>query len=260
MQPGFLINLFDNALKFTEHGSISLRASVLEETPDNLTVSIAITDTGKGIPPEAQERIFSPFEQADGSTTRQHGGTGLGLTIVRQLARIMHGDVRVSSEPGRGSTFTLTARFDKSRLAATPLSPATALPATGSAGKTLLLVEDDTVNREVALELLSEYPEMRIDTAENGAEAVELADGTTYDLILMDMQMPVLDGVAATRAIRQLPGHAQTPIIAMTANAFTEDKMRCQEAGMSDFLAKPVDPPRLFAMLNRWLSVGKPPG
>ena len=101
---------------------------------------------------------------------------------------------------------------------------------------------------------------MRIDTAENGAEAVELADGTTYDLILMDMQMPVLDGVAATRAIRQLPGHAQTPIIAMTANAFTEDKMRCQEAGMSDFLAKPVDPPRLFAMLNRWLSVGKPPG
>ena len=254
-----LINLFDNALKFTERGSISLHASVLAETADTLTISIAIADTGKGIPPEAQERIFSPFEQADGSTTRQHGGTGLGLTIVRQLARIMHGDVQVRSEAGHGSTFTLTARFDKSTRDPTPLSPATALPATSGAGKTLLLVEDDAINREVALELLSEYPEMRIDTAENGAEAVELADGSAYDLILMDMQMPVLDGVAAARIIRQLPGHAQTPIIAMTANAFTEDKERCQAAGMNDFLAKPVNPPLLFAMLDRWLGVGIPP-
>jgi CheY-like chemotaxis protein len=127
-----------------------------------------------------------------------------------------------------------------------------------TARKRLLLAEDDEINREVALELLGDYPELSIDVAENGALAVERASAGRYDLILMDIEMPVLDGIAATRAIRQLPGHAATPIVAMTANAFAEDKARCLDAGMSDFIAKPVDPDLLFAMLDRWLNGNQP--
>src|SRR5574343_1347012 len=241
-----LINLFDNALKFTERGSISLHASVLAETADTLTISIAIADTGKGIPPEAQERIFSPFEQADGSTTRQHGGTGLGLTIVRQLARIMHGDVRVSSEPGRGSTFTLTARFDKSRLAATPLSPA-------PSERRLLLVEGDEINREVALELLSDYPQLRVDTAASTKEATDLAGATRYDLILIDIQLSADNGEAAARAIRRLPGQEQTPIIGLTDNLPASD-LAPNTDSINDFLDMPLNPPLLYATLDRWLA------
>jgi PAS domain S-box-containing protein len=253
-----LINLFENAVKFTERGSITLHAAPMAETAGDMTVSITVADTGKGIPAEAQERIFAPFEQADGSTTRQHGGTGLGLTIVRQLAQLMGGDITLYSEAEKGSRFTLTVRLAKSTQAATPFPPASAIvtaPATAATPiRRLLLVEDDEINREVALELLSDYPQLHIDTAENGARAVDLASAAPYDLILMDMQMPFLDGVAASRAIRQLPGHAETPIVAMTANAFSEDKAACLEAGMSDFLAKPVDPPLLYAMLDRWLA------
>ena len=227
---------------------------MLTETADDLSFSIAITDTGKGIPAEAQERIFSPFEQADGSTTREHGGTGLGLAIVRQLSRLMHGDITVSSTPGQGSTFTLTACLAKTAARPAPEeAPSPAAPVR-TARKRLLLAEDDEINREVALELLGDYPELSIDVAENGALAVERASAGRYDLILMDVEMPVLDGIAATRAIRQLPGHAATPIVAMTANAFAEDKARCLDAGMSDFIAKPVDPDLLFAMLDRWLN------
>ncbi len=249
-----LINLFDNALKFTERGSITLRAGVLTETADDLSFSIAITDTGKGIPAEAQERIFSPFEQADGSTTREHGGTGLGLAIVRQLSRLMHGDITVSSTPGQGSTFTLTACLAKTAARPAPEEATSPAAPVRTARKRLLLAEDDEINREVALELLGDYPELSIDVAENGALAVERASAGRYDLVLMDIEMPVLDGIAATRAIRQLPGHAATPIVAMTANAFAEDKARCLDAGMSDFIAKPVDPDLLFAMLDRWLN------
>jgi len=253
-----LINLFENAVKFTEHGTIRLHATPIAETAEDMTVSITVADTGQGIPADAQERIFAPFEQADGSTTRQHGGTGLGLTIVRQLARLMGGDITLHSEAGRGSTFTLSVRLDKSTLAATPFpsaSPTAPTPAAQAAAvRRLLLVEDDEINREVALELLGDYPELSIDVAENGALAVERASAGRYDLVLMDIEMPVLDGIAATRAIRQLPGHAATPIVAMTANAFAEDKARCLDAGMSDFIAKPVDPDLLFAMLDRWLN------
>ncbi len=251
-----LINLFDNALKFTARGSITVRAGVLTETADDMTISIAITDTGKGIPADALGRIFSPFEQADGSTTREHGGTGLGLAIVRQLSRLMHGDIEVSSTAGQGSTFTLTARLAKTAPAATPKPAAT--PAR-TARKRVLLAEDDEINREVACELLGDYPELSIDLAENGARAVERASAGSYDLILMDVEMPELDGIAATRAIRQLPGHAATPIVAMTANAFAEDKARCLDAGMSDFIAKPVDPDRLFALLDHWLQRAETP-
>ena len=253
-----LLNLFDNALKFTDRGSISLRAEVVNETRTDTTLSIAIQDTGEGIPAEARERIFSPFEQADGSTTREHGGTGLGLAIVRQLTRMMQGDIRIDSTPGAGSTFTLTVRLDKFRPG---LQDPDSLPDAAASSPTfplgnkrLLIAEDDAINREVVLDLLADYPELKVDVAENGAQALELATAGHYDLILMDMQMPTLDGLAATRAIRQLPGHSRTPIVAMTANAFADDRARCLEAGMSDFIAKPVAPKLLFTKLAHWLT------
>jgi PAS domain S-box-containing protein len=256
-----LINLLDNALKFTERGSISLSASVTDETPDQLALSIAIRDTGCGIPGDALERIFSPFEQADGSTTRAHGGTGLGLTIVRQLSRMMQGDVTASSVPGVGSTFTLTARLDKDLAAADVATVQTARGAShvpGTPQRRVLLVEDDEINREVAQELLSDYPELVVDSAENGAVACKLTAANRYDLILMDMQMPVLDGLQATRLIRQQDANRRVPIVAMTANVFTDDKARCLAAGMSDFMSKPVSPEVLDAKLAQWLGV-KPP-
>jgi CheY-like chemotaxis protein/anti-sigma regulatory factor (Ser/Thr protein kinase) len=254
-----LINLFDNAVKFTEKGSISIHASVVDETTETLTFCITIEDTGKGIPPEAQERIFSPFEQADGSTTREHGGTGLGLAIVRQLIRMMHGDIQVISTPGHGSIFTLTARLDKSQDNVPADKQADGKPLPTWTRKRLLLVEDTDINREVATELLADYPELSIDVAENGEQAVALASANPYDLILMDMQMPVMDGLSATRAIRQLPGHKATPIVAMTANVFSEDRAHCLAAGMCDFLPKPIDPLRLHETLIHWLQIAAPP-
>jgi len=250
-----LINLVDNAVKFTERGSISIRATAFDETADTLGVRLSIEDTGIGIPPAAQERIFLPFEQADGSTTRQHGGTGLGLTIVRKLVSLMNGSLELKSTPGTGSTFTLTIRFDKA-------APDAALPSSQPAGgeeparfrgKRVLVAEDDPINQEVLLEVLQGEPDLEIDVADDGAIALERANRKRYDLILMDMQMPNLDGLEATVAIRRLPGYAATPIVAMTANAFAEDRARCMAAGMSDFIAKPFKPELLLTKLAQWL-------
>jgi PAS domain S-box-containing protein len=247
-----LLNYATNAIKFTDKGSVTLRSAKLHETADAVLVRFEVVDTGIGIPSETLSRLFNTFEQADNSITRKYGGTGLGLVITRHLAEMMGGNVGVESLPGIGSTFWFTARLKKGGAA----------PATESltesdieeklrqfhTGSRILVVDDEPLNQEIAQTLLEDVG-MAVDTADDGEMAVAMARQTAYAAILMDMQMPRLNGLEATRQIREIPTGRDTPIIAMTANAFAEDKARCLEAGMTDFLIKPFNPAVLFATL-----------
>jgi PAS domain S-box-containing protein len=254
-----LLNYAGNAVKFTERGTITLRAILLEDTGDNLLVRFEVQDTGIGIGPEKLPLLFHSFEQADSSTSRKYGGTGLGLAITRRLANLMGGEADAESTPGVGSTFWLTARLARGRGT---MPPATTRECTNAEADLrthhrnarLLLVEDNDINREVALELLNSAG-LNADIASSGTEAVRKVREHPYDLVLMDMQMPEMDGPEATRIIRALPGWETRPILAMTANAFDDDRRRCEEAGMNDFITKPVDPEVFFTTLLRWLKV-----
>jgi two-component system sensor histidine kinase/response regulator len=257
-----LLNYAGNAVKFTSHGVVTLRARVLEDSGSELLLRFEVADTGIGIRNEKVPRLFHDFEQADSTIARQYGGTGLGLAITDRIAQLMGGKVGVDSVAGLGSTFWLTARLQRGE-GAVPVAIVTdaadnveELLRRHCSGARLLLAEDDPVSREVALILLRETG-LTVDTAADGAEALAKARTMAYDLVLMDMQMPGMNGLEATRAIRALPGWESIPIVAMTANAFEDDRLDCEAAGMSDFVPKPVDPQRLNRALLKWLSAAE---
>ena len=248
-----LINLVNNAIKFTDCGTVTLSIEASDEDDKFLKLRFAVRDTGMGISLADQRRLFQAFEQMDNSTTRSRGGTGLGLTISQRLVELMGGTIQVASQPGAGSNF----HFELAMLRGKTGLPSSESDSTNLAtihfkGSHILFAEDHQQSQEILMDML-EGIGCEADVASDGVEAVACAKARQYDLILMDMQMPGMDGVAATRVIRTLPGYRDTPIVALTANAFFEDRQRCLEAGMNDHLAKPVSPLSLAAALGKWL-------
>jgi signal transduction histidine kinase/CheY-like chemotaxis protein len=248
-----LLNYVGNAIKFTETGCVTLRVAVLEDEAAATRIRFEVSDTGMGVPPEKLARLFGLFEQADSTITRRFGGTGLGLAITKRLAHAMGGEVGVHSTPGKGSTFWFTVRLSKSPHEAQTLPPVsgealTALLRQRAEGHCVLLVEDDAFNQEIGVQLLTDVG-LQVDVAEDGLQALDMAARKRYALILMDLQMPHMDGLEACRQIRQLATGHDVPVWAMTANAFAEDKARCLAAGMDDFVSKPVPLELLYQKL-----------
>jgi two-component system, sensor histidine kinase and response regulator len=251
-----LLNYANNAVKFTERGRVEISVRADMQTSQDVLVHFRVRDTGMGLLPDQIERLFKSFSQADASTTRRFGGTGLGLAICKQLAQLMGGEVGVESEPGKGSTFWFSARLGLAQDDEQPVlqeSAGLVDPRMAALrGARILLAEDNDINQIVATELLRDVG-LEVEIAQNGQVALEMAQQAEYDLVFMDMQMPVMDGLEATRALRAIAAFEKVPIVAMTANAMEQDKRRCLEAGMNDFLVKPLDPDDLRSALLRWL-------
>jgi PAS domain S-box-containing protein len=246
-----LINLCGNAIKFTDRGEVCLRIDCPAEDGAGVTLRFAVSDTGIGIPPAELARLFRAFEQIDGSIARGQEGTGLGLAISQHLVSLMGGKIQVDSQPGRGSTFSFALVLPR----ATEHVPHVTAADTDEAsfdGRRVLLAEDHPLGQDILFEMLEDMGCL-VDVASDGTEAVACAQEHSYDLILMDMQMPRMDGLSATRAIRRISGHRNTPIVALTANAFVEDRQRCLDAGMNGHIGKPVTPATLAAVLAQWL-------
>jgi photoactive yellow protein len=258
-----LNNLVGNAVKFTDKGRVTVLASLLKETPSDLVIHFAIRDTGIGIAAEKQEAIFRRFSQVDASTTRRFGGTGLGLAIAKELTELMGGEIGVDSELGMGSEFWFTIllrrvhRENSTDAAADEIPVPLPAPITGRQQNRarILVAEDNPVNREVTIGILGRL-EIQADAVADGTEVIEALKAVPYDLVLMDVQMPGLDGLEATRVIRN-PQSAvmnhQIPVIAVTANAMRGDRERCLVAGMNDYISKPVSPQALAEVLDAWL-------
>jgi len=244
-----LLNLLSNALKFTDSGRITIRYS-REAVDDVEYLRFEVEDTGIGIPNDRQHLLFSDFSQVDSSTTRRYGGTGLGLSICKRLARAMGGEIGVRSVPREGSTIWFTIRL---RACGAPdLSVARGRRAVVANPARVLIADDLEMNRDI-VETMLERAGHSVRGVENGRRAVIAVQESDFDVVLMDMEMPEMDGMAATRAIRRLDERIRhIPIIALTANAFSEDQQRCREAGMNDFLPKPVSREGLLAMVAKW--------
>ncbi|KAB2966461.1 hybrid sensor histidine kinase/response regulator [Zoogloea sp.] len=259
-----LLNLVGNGIKFTDTGRVVVRMHLETDSPESAVLYCEVEDTGIGIQEADQARLFRPFEQADSSMTRKYGGTGLGLAITQRLIALMGGEISLNSEPGVGTRFAFRLVLQPAAAAQDAERPP---PNAGVeetlrlrfGGRRVLVVEDEPVNREVSRDLLAQAG-LCVDVAEDGVCAIEMARAARYDLILMDMQMPRLNGIDAAIAIRAMDGYERVPILAMTANAFDEDRRACLAAGMNDHIAKPVDPPVLFERLLKWLAeAGSPP-
>ncbi|WP_420208480.1 ATP-binding protein [Candidatus Electronema sp. JC] len=260
-----LLNLGGNAVKFTCQGRVDIRAELAGQQADGLRLlRFSVTDTGIGISPEQMGRIFHAFVQADSSTTRQYGGSGLGLVISQQIVSLMGGEITADSEPGRGSCFQFTVPFapgSAERLAlheSEQVAEAAEKLLARLEGKRLLLVEDNAFNRELAAIVLKRK-KLTVFHAENGQEALDFLRSETVDAVLMDIQMPVMDGYAACREIRNMPQLQQLPVIAMTANVMEGDMEKSRAAGMNDHLGKPLDEKKLFACLAKWLNAAAAP-
>jgi signal transduction histidine kinase/DNA-binding NarL/FixJ family response regulator len=250
-----LLNLGNNAIKFTDQGEISVHVDVEEHDDDEVTLHFGVRDTGIGIAGDKLSSVFERFSQADSSTRRKYGGTGLGLAISSQLASAMGGRMWAESEPGRGSTFHFTARFKAGETTGEfdPTTTQDIVAAIDLTGMRVLLAEDNIFNQAVALEVLGKQG-CEVTVVPNGKEAVEAFRSKAFDIVLMDLQMPEMDGIEATRAIRKLEVSGRIPIIALTAHAFTEYRDRCLEAGMDEHLSKPIRLSELLTVLARFAS------
>ncbi len=248
-----LINMVGNAIKFSDHGKVQIAVQLMAEDERGLRLRFEVSDQGIGIAPEDQRRLFMAFEQADSSTTRKYGGSGLGLAISRRLVQLMGGMIGVESRLGQGSTFWFTVHLQAAGQGEVEVSSEDAAASSQRlahlySGARILIAEDEPINREL-LGMQLEEAELAFDAAEDGQQALALARQHGYDLILMDMQMPNMDGLDATRAIRAESLNRNTPILALTANVFERDRQRCLDAGMDGHLPKPVLPEALYSAL-----------
>jgi CheY-like chemotaxis protein len=247
-----LANLLSNAVKFTESGSITVAVRALEQSDDKVTLEFKVRDTGVGIPADKQLQVFEKFTQADSSISRRFGGTGLGLAITLRLVEMHSGQITLDSREGEGSTFTVVLPYKIGSISRSDgVAPEQPLPAANdTAGKLrVLLVEDNLVNQRIVSVILRKRGFI-VDIANNGSEALAMMEQHEYQLVLMDVQMPVLDGLEATRHIRANPAWAQLPIIAMTAHAMNGDREDCMSAGMNGYISKPIHPDHLMSLVE----------
>jgi signal transduction histidine kinase/CheY-like chemotaxis protein len=252
-----ILNLANNAIKFTHEGSVAIHVSHKADEEGTVRLYFTVKDTGIGIAEKQKKKLFMPFMQADSSSTRKYGGSGLGLAISRSLVKMMGGDISFESKVGVGSTFffnvplALPGTLSKAHETATADAENTASVAQSLDGMRILLVEDNEINRMIAMELLTSEG-IVMDTASNGIEALDALTSADYDLVLMDIQMPEMDGLTATKKIRANPKYADLPIIAMTAHSTDSDRDASFEAGMNAHITKPIDPKLLYETLRRW--------